>query len=253
MKKGLDLTSLQVTRLLLTLSIVSTIMTFSAIFVAIPKCYRKEVPVSSNDSLKTPIATPDISPNNEVLISDANLEYKLDHWLTFNQDFQSPHRRFRFKYPSTFEVLDQESDALWLKKGHTDYLVIDEDVTVEGFIQFNHLEEKSALEQFEEYYSLYDPYASYDPQTQFDLKSADGTPPTFHQFDDTLTRKDFGSNRFVYIRKEQVPNGQLFGGQRQYIHYFGVLDGHGIDIYNLKQLPESLVIELIQSIDFQSR
>jgi len=56
---------------------------------------------------------------------------------------------------------------------------------------------------------------------------------------------------FAEVHEKTSP-GFKIAGQDEWNHYLGVLKGNGVSVYDLKRLPDDIVLNIIKSIEFQN-
>ncbi len=152
------------------------------------------------------------------------------NWVYFNQNYQSPYRKFRFKYPDIFEIRDWESSNVWLMKDNRDYLGIDQEYYLDLF------DGRSPEEQIAYYYEI--------------KKQQNPKNPNLSQGKKIELEENILLYKFT-DKEEKTTPGQTIGGYDTWIHYEGIVDGKGIDVYNIQNLSEELVLEIIKTIDFK--
>jgi hypothetical protein len=173
-----------------------------------------------------------ISPTIQVL-TQINKDFgSPDQWLIFNEDYQSRYRRFRFKHPPTFTVSDRDSALAWLSEDGELLVGIDENPLIGASSNRTAQENHAQLER----------YYSHQKRLNKKLPELNATK-----------RIDFDENKFVYkfTQADEKSPGQQVAQHDEWNHYIGIIAGRGIDIYDLKKLPEDVVLEIIQSIEFK--
>lgn len=151
-------------------------------------------------------------------------------WLYFNKNYQETiKRKFRFKYPSVFEITNNDSGAVGLMKNSTGFLMLEDSFSFANFNKGSTLDEKFV------YFYLY-----LNKLSENEYKKV--------KFD-----KSFIENKSIYKISLDSPGycGGGFYGSEDW-HCIMIDDkGKGLSIAQLKPIPTGIFEKIINSVELQ--